>query len=82
MFLNRSVLRFFVCFPCADVSIFIRLSVIVCAWDGTVMGGREQQAKALGWNVDNAEQRAAEKSTLTETSGLHGEKKKNVHAWI
>lgn len=72
MFLNHSLLCVFVCFLCANVSVFIWLSVIVCAWNEAVMGGSEHQAKALGWNADNTEQRGAEKSTLMETSGVRG----------
>lgn len=42
VFLNHSVLCVFVCFPCANVSVFIWLSVIVCVWNEAVMGGSEQ----------------------------------------
>lgn len=53
-------------------SALLCFSIIVCVWNEVELGGREHQAKALGWNADNAEQRGAEESMLMETSGIHG----------
>lgn len=68
VFLNRSALCVFRVSSVKSAGVFMCLSVTVCAWNEAAMGGREHQAKTLGWNADNTEQREAEKSTLMEIS--------------